>query len=77
MNFNKREMIYWPVFQEEYVRATRQAAQPNYGAPGGVQPRCGAAANTPVQVAGAGAGQEAAPGLGAALELPARAAASL
>ena len=41
------------------------------------QPRCGAAANTPVQVAGAGAGQEAAPGLGAALELPGRAAASL
>ena len=70
-------MIYWRVFQEEYVRATRQAAQPNYGAPGGVQPRCGAAANTPVQVAEAGAGQEAAPGLGAALELPARAAASL
>ena len=77
MNFDKREMIYWRVFQEEYVRATRQAAQPNYGAPGGVQPRCGAAANTPVQVAEAGAGQEAAPGLGAALELPARAAASL
>ena len=70
-------MIYWRVFQEEYVRATRQAAQPNYGAPGEVQPRCGAAANTPVQVAEAGAGQEAAPGLGAALELPARAAASL
>ena len=70
-------MIYWRVFQEEYVRATRQAAQPNYGAPGGVQPRCGAAANTPVQVAEAGAGQEAAPGLGAALELPARAAESL
>ena len=77
MNFDKSKKIYRPVFQEEYVRATRQAAQPNYGAPGGAQPRREAGTNTPVQVAGAGAGQEAALVLEAALELPARAAANL